>query len=88
MNVTKVEDILARIHAYAENGRGLFYYKHSIENDGSIALQSPQSDLPVIIHKMCSIDINLKLYACTYLCIELLDVFVFILKNKMAFFLL
>lgn len=40
--------------------------------------------------QMCSIDINLKLYACTYLCIELLDVhvFVFILKNKMAFFLL
>lgn len=33
---------------------------------------------------MCSIDINLKLNTCTYLCIELLDVFVFILKNKMA----
>lgn len=38
--------------------------------------------------QMCSIVINLKLYTCTYLCIELLDVFVFILKNKMAFFLL
>lgn len=36
---------------------------------------------------MCSIGINFKLYTCTYLYIELLDVFVFILKNKMAYLL-